>query len=100
MAGRPPISSTTSRSCWANERAGGNDGVERSVRRWWAAASSITAVVLLAATAWAAFAPVPVPADREQPFVIPEGTWARRMSGDRVDILPQHIRLTLGINDV
>ena len=70
------------------------------MRRWWAAASSITAVVLLAATAWAAFAPVPVPADREQPFVIPEGTWARRMSGDRVDILPQHIRLTLGINDV
>lgn len=50
--------------------------------------------------AWAAFAPVPVPADREQPFVIPEGTWARRMSGDSVEILPQRIRLTLGVNDV
>lgn len=70
------------------------------MRRWVAAASSITTLVLLVATAWAAFAPVPVPASREQPFVIPEGTWARRMSGDRVDILPQQIRLTLGVNDV
>jgi hypothetical protein len=32
--------------------------------------------------------------------VIPEGTWQRRMSGEQVDILPQRIRLTLGINDV
>lgn len=70
------------------------------MRRWWAAAASITTFVLLVATAWAAFAPVPAPASREQPFVIPEGTWARRMSGDRVDILPQQIRLTLGLNDV
>lgn len=58
------------------------------------------AIVLAIATAWAAFAPVPVPTSREQPFVIPAGTWERRMSGDPVDILPQRIRLTLGINDV
>lgn len=49
---------------------------------------------------WGALAPLPARASREQPFVIPEGTWQRRMSGDSVDILPQHIRLTLGINDV
>ncbi|WP_206606525.1 cupredoxin domain-containing protein [Steroidobacter cummioxidans] len=49
---------------------------------------------------WGALAPLPARASREQPFVIPEGTWQRRMSGDLVDILPQHIRLTLGINDV
>ena len=66
-------------------------------RRNW---SLIPAIALGLAIAWAAFAPVPESASREQPFVIPEGTWARRMSGDQVDILPQQIRLTLGVNDV
>jgi hypothetical protein len=33
-------------------------------------------------------------------FEIPRGTWARRMSGDRVEILPDHIRLTLGLRDI
>lgn len=50
--------------------------------------------------AWAAFAPVPVRAGHEQPFVIPKGTWARRRAGDPVEILPQRIRLALGVNDV
>jgi hypothetical protein len=62
--------------------------------------SLILAIASSLVIAWAAFAPVPISADREQPFIIPEGTWARRMSGDLVDILPQQIRLTLGINDV
>lgn len=62
--------------------------------------SLIAAIALAVVIAWAAFAPVPLSAGREQPFIIPEGTWARRMSGDLVDILPQQIRLTLGINDV
>lgn len=60
----------------------------------------IAAIALAIVIAWAAFAPVPISAVREQPFIIPEGTWARRMSGDQVDILPQRIRLTLGRNDV
>lgn len=68
--------------------------------RRWKLGSSVAATVLAIAAAWAAFAPVPVPARREQPFVIPERTWARRMAGDPVEILPQRIRLTLGINDV
>jgi hypothetical protein len=57
-------------------------------------------ICVVAVAGWASFAPVPSRASREQPFVIPEGTWQRRMSGDPVEILPQQIRLTLGINDV
>jgi hypothetical protein len=60
----------------------------------------ILAIGLLGGISWAALAPLPARANREQPFVIPEGTWQRRRSGDLVDILPQHIRLTLGLNDV
>jgi hypothetical protein len=60
----------------------------------------IFAIALVGTLGWAAFAPLPEPANREQPFVIPEGTWQRRRSGDNVDILPPSIRLTLGINDV
>jgi hypothetical protein len=37
---------------------------------------------------------------RDKIFEIPKGTWARRMSGDNVQILPDHIRLTLGIRDI
>lgn len=60
----------------------------------------IPLVVSAACVGWAAFSPVKVPATRDELFAIPEGTWARRMSGDLVDILPSRIRLTLGLNDV
>ena len=33
-------------------------------------------------------------------FEIPKGTWAKRMSGDKVEILPDFVRLTLGVRDV
>lgn len=49
--------------------------------------------------AWSALAPI-VSDSREKIFEIPRGTWARRMSGDPVGILPDHIRLTLGVRDV
>lgn len=49
---------------------------------------------------WAGFAPIEKPASREEVFEIPQGTWARRMSGDKVEILPNEIRLTLGMKDV
>jgi hypothetical protein len=39
-------------------------------------------------------------ATRDALFEIPKGTWARRMAGNHVDILPQRIHLTLGIHDV
>jgi hypothetical protein len=56
-------------------------------------------VALLALSGWAAFAPVQAGA-REKVFEIPKGTWARRMAGDKVEILPSRIRLTLGVQDV
>ena len=39
-------------------------------------------------------------ASREHVFVIPQGTWARRMAGEKVAILPDHIHLTLGLRDI
>lgn len=62
-------------------------------------ASLLFAAVVAAALAWAGFAPIRSPS-REQLFEIPKGTWARRMSGDKVEILPDHIRLTLGLRDI
>ena len=56
-------------------------------------------VALAIGVASAAFAPVSSPT-REHRFEIPQGTWARRMAGDPVEILPNEIRLTLGVRDV
>ena len=53
----------------------------------------------LVAGGWAALTPVRS-ASRDEIFEIPKGTWARRMSGDKVEILPNQIRLTLGVRDV
>lgn len=47
---------------------------------------------------WAALTPIESDT-RDQIFEIPKGTWSRRMSGDEVEILPDHIRLTLGVRD-
>jgi hypothetical protein len=54
---------------------------------------------LLGAAAWAAVAPV-TSVSNETLFEIPQGTWARRMAGDAVEILPEEIRLTLGVRDI
>jgi hypothetical protein len=59
----------------------------------------LAAVATGAAIAWAALAPVRIDT-REALFEIPSGTWARRMSGDKVDILPDTIYLTLGLQDI
>jgi hypothetical protein len=56
-------------------------------------------VVALGAAAWAAFTPV-IFASREETFEIPKGTWARRMAGNKLEILPSQVFLTLGIRDV
>jgi hypothetical protein len=53
----------------------------------------------LVALAWSALAPVSS-ASRDRIFEIPKGTWARRMSGDKIEILPDHIHLTLGVRDI
>jgi hypothetical protein len=53
----------------------------------------------LGALAWAALAPFTAGV-REEVFEIPQGTWASRMAGNKIDILPDTIRLTLGARDV
>ena len=55
--------------------------------------------LLLVAATWAGFAPIHA-GSRERVFEIPKGTFARRMAGDKVEILPSQIRLTLGLQDV
>ena len=65
-------------------------------RRW---LSFALAVCVLAPMAWAGLAPVESDS-REWQFDIPRGTWARRMSGSKIEILPEEIHLTLGLRDI
>ena len=55
-------------------------------------------LLALAVLAWAALAPLSTDS-RDALFEIPAGTFARRMAGDKVEILPDRIDLTLGLND-
>jgi hypothetical protein len=64
--------------------------------RWLLLAS---AAVFLGATTWAATVPVRFDS-REEVFEIPKGTWKRRMAGEKIEILPQTIRLVAGARDV
>ncbi len=57
------------------------------------------AALVVVGLGWAGFAPIEV-ATHEHSFDIPKGTWARRRAGDLVEILPDHIRLTLGLDAV
>lgn len=57
----------------------------------------------IAVLAWAGLTPVDKGREnlsREEIFEIPKGTWARRMSGEDIGILPDEIHLTLGIRDI
>ena len=47
---------------------------------------------------WAAYWPLET-ATRDELFEIPHGTYARRMAGEKLEILPDRIDLTLGLND-
>jgi hypothetical protein len=55
--------------------------------------------IVLGAAAWAALTPISSDS-RDELFEIPKGTWARRMAGDKVEILPSEIRLTIGVKDI
>lgn len=70
-----------------------------SVRRASLLALLAVAGAVACAGAWAAFAPVPG-GSHDEIFQIPRGTWARRMAGNPVEILPAKIFLTLGLKDV
>lgn len=53
----------------------------------------------IGAIAWAALAPIGTDS-RQQAYAIPKGTWARRMAGEKLDVLPQEIRLMVGVKDI
>jgi hypothetical protein len=67
------------------------------VRRHWL--QSLLVVLALAMLVWGSLAPIHT-RSRDKLFEIPKGTWARRMAGDKVEILPSTVRLTLGLRDV
>lgn len=54
---------------------------------------------LLGGVGWAALAPIHV-GSHDALYEIPRGTSQRRLSGEHLDILPQTIRLTLGVKDI
>ena len=62
-------------------------------------AALLIAVLAAATVGWAAITPLPDDS-REALYVIPKGTWSRRMAGERLDILPPELRLTLGVRDI
>lgn len=65
-------------------------------RAWIIGAPLLGALAILG---WAGFAPIEA-GSREQVFDIPKGTYARRRAGDLAEILPDTIRLTLGVKDI
>src|SRR5262245_7420791 len=69
--------------------------MKRTLR--WAAA--IAALIVLGVAVAAASMPIEFDS-REELFEIPKGTWARRMAGDKVEILPSEIRLVLNIRNI
>jgi hypothetical protein len=69
--------------------------MKRTLLRRLGAAVAV-ALVAVSVAAW-----LPVRFDsREELFEIPKGTWARRRSGDNVEILPARIRLVVGLRDI
>jgi hypothetical protein len=75
--------------------SGSSSGTRRAAR----GALGVLLLAVLAVAGWAALAPIPA-GSRDELFVIPKGTWARRMSGAKTEILPDEIFLTLGVRDV
>ena len=69
----------------------------RTLRRYGVLA--VFAAIVLGGIAWVGLAPVSAEF-REEIHVIPKGTWARRSAGEKFDVLPSEIFLTLGVKDV
>jgi hypothetical protein len=62
--------------------------------------AALLGVALLAAALTAmGLSPIHAPS-RDQLFEIPKGTWARRMAGNKLEILPAELHLTLGVRDI
>ena len=65
----------------------------------WKFLATALSLLVLGGLGWAALAPIEA-ASHEELFEIPPGTSARRIAGEELEILPQTIRLTVGLNDV
>lgn len=59
----------------------------------------VSAAVMIAVLGTVALLPLPS-GSRERVFEIPPGTWARRMAGEKIETLPDHIYLTVGVRDI
>jgi hypothetical protein len=59
----------------------------------------MSAALTIGAVAAVALTPVKYDSPEEL-FEIPKGTWARRMAGNKIEILPLEIRLVLGIHNI
>jgi len=59
----------------------------------------LLACIAIGVMTWAALTPIRSES-RDVIFEIPKGTWARRMAGNKIEILPSTIRLTLGLKDI
>jgi hypothetical protein len=80
-----------------NSGAGAGQRLRRGARVWMVVV--IAALAALSVLAWQGLRP-PSAEMREQVHVIPKGTWARRIAGENLDVLPQTIRLTMGVQDI
>lgn len=60
---------------------------------------AIVALAIFTGVVFAALWPVAFDS-REELFEIPKGTWARRMAGDKHEILPSEIHLVVGVHNV
>jgi hypothetical protein len=61
----------------------------------------VAGAALAAVAVAAAAALVPIHYDsREEVFAIPRGTWARRVAGDKREVLPSQIHLVIGVRDI
>jgi hypothetical protein len=70
----------------------------RRIAAWAGGLLVVVVSAVAAAAGWVAFAPIRLDT-RDELFEIPKGTFARRMAGDKVEILPDRIDLTLALND-
>jgi hypothetical protein len=55
--------------------------------------------IAFCAVAWAGLTPLQ-PEMREEVHVIPQGTWARRMKGEDIEVLPSRIDLKMSVRDI
>ena len=59
----------------------------------------VSAAVVLAVVGGVGLIPI-ASGSRTEVFEIPRGTWARRMAGEKIETLPDHIYLTVGVRDI